>query len=350
MAGKNYGNLALESVFGQAPASGWRGQRILDDGHQARVLVEMSEAIVYGETAPSTDGVTSTPRGATGTITEYLSTNGMGLLLKAGFSTSVITTPVGATDARLHTHAMTDVASSESFAFQVQREYKGGGVGHDTYTGGQIGELKISQETAPEGGGETSATKAKISATVDYAGLVRGDTQRLPTYVSPGLELGVGQCKLYIAEAFDEDGDPIDMDDDLVEECFNKFEITIPHGLNFNDPCISGGLSRDKATMAGLRKPTIALGWTPKNETLYNAYLAGTWMAFKAVWEAPAAMEIEDGFVPSITLKVPAFKFTGSTPQMSRENVTTQDLPGAIHWNGVAPSVSLERITTDTAF
>lgn len=348
MAGKNYVNVATESNFGTAPSSGWRGLPVEDDGHQARVTTFEQKSIVYGQAGPTAKGRRSVTNGGTGTLKTSLVSNGLGQLFAAAFSTSAITTPNGATTAKQMVFELTDVASSESLAVQVQRELKGGGVDHTTYAGGQVTEMRFSQGLPPEGGGVTDEGFAKLEWDLDYAVVERSTAQKLPTYVNPGITFS--EAEMEIGPAYKPNGDPSDLDQDLTKRCLNRFEVSLPTGLRLDPDCIGGSLTREKASRGSLPEGTLGLGWTPSSAALYEAFLAGDILAFRCHWEpSGTAYEIESGINPSVTLEIPALQLTGDDPQMSLDQPTSQDLPASILDNGDGVLARLIVITDDTA-
>lgn len=338
MAGKNYVEIAHETTFATAPSTGWRGVEAADDSHQANVLTQQRSGIRRGKQGPMALGASSIVRGGTGTIKTHLLSNGLGLLLRAAIDAPTITTPSGATLARKHVYAWSSTASTFSLATIVGREMTDGNVDHDVYTGGQVTEFKMAQGLGPDGGGVTSDTLATCEFGVDYAAVDRAKAANGSTaYPDPLLAFGLGECTLSLGPDLG----------DLDPECLNKFEATFPTGLDLANRCISGSLAREKATRGEIPKPTLSLGRRYKSRALYDAFLDGDVMAFRAEWVGPT--EIETGFPPSVRLDIPAIRLTGSTPQMSEDAATTQDLPAEVLWNGTDPLATLTLVTTDTA-
>lgn len=348
MAGKNYVNVANETLFGQAPSSSWRGLAVEDDGHKARVTTFETKNIVYGQAGPTAKGRRSVTNGGSGTLKSSLVSNGLGQLLAAGFSSATVTTPAGASTARKIVFELTDVASTKSLSVQVQRELKGGTVDHTTYAGGQVTELRLSQGLPPEGGGVTDQGFAKLELDLDYAVVERSTAQILPVYVDPGITFS--EAEMLIGPAYDSAGAPSDLDVVLSKRCLNKFDVSLPTGLRLDPDCIGASLTREKASRGSLPEGTLGLGWTPSNAGLYESYLNGEILAFRCHWEpAGTAYEIEAGINPSVTLDVPALQLTGDDPQMSIDQPTTQDLPASILDNGDGVLARLTIITSDTA-
>lgn len=338
MAGKNYVEIAHEATFATAPASGYRGVEAADDGHSVNVLTSQRSGIRRGQQGPLSLGAQTTVRGGAGTIKTELLSNGLGFLLRAVFGDPVITTPVGATAARKHVYATSDLASAFTLSTIIGRELQGGAVDHEVYTGGQVTEFKLAQGLGPDGGGSTSDTNAKLEFALDYAKIDRVKTANgSTTYPTPLIAFGLGEATLSLGPDLE----------NLENDCLDKFEFVYPTGLDLSTRCISASLAREKAYRGSLPAPTLGLGRKYDNRDLYDAFLDGDFMAFRAEWVGPVA--IEDTTFPSVTLDVPSIRFTGSTPQMSQENSTTQDLPAEVLWNGTDPMVTLTLITTDTA-
>jgi hypothetical protein len=338
--GQNYVNIALESTYGTPPGSGWRGVPVESDDHKPNVLVLQPNAVIYGQQGPSTTGRRAVERDAAGVIKTYLASSGIGKLLKASFGSAAITTPSGATNARQMVFETTSAASTDSLAVQVQREAKGGGPFRDTYGGGKVTELRLSQAVAPENGGTTDTGLARLEVDVDYQGRVAGFAQQVPTYPNPDLYFSVGECVLSIGEDLD----------NLVEKCLNKFDFKMPIGLDTNDPCIQGTFTKEEPVRGSLPDPTMDLGWTYKTNEFYDAWVNGDILAFRSLWTAPDEFEIESGFVPSVQVDVAAFALNGEAPQFDRDGRSTQDLPCSILHDGTNPMVRITIITSDTTY
>ncbi len=340
MVGKNFVDIATESAFATAPATGWKGLRVADDGHKARVATYQPGGIVRGQQGPQFTGAHTVTRGGTGTLKPYLQSNGLGQLLRATFGSAALTTPVGATLARQMAFTTTDAVSAYSLATQIGREMLGGTIDPDTYVGGQVTEMRLSQAIGQASGSGDEAL-AKLEFDLDYADLSRATAAHgSSTYDTVDLFFGSAECTLSIGPA----GGSLD------DKCLNKFELKLPTGVDVDPACI-GPTFREEGPRGSLPQPMLSLGWDYAARTYYDAFLDGTEMAFQAVWEpAGTAYEIESGFNPKVTLDIPLIRFVGDTPEMSSDKKTSQGLEAEIGHNGTDPMVSLTIITSDTAF
>lgn len=336
MAGKHYANLAREETYGTAPATGWAGAAVEDlGGHTPIVATLQPNFMKYGQQGPSTEGRRGLERGATGTIRAYLASAGLQTLLDGTFGPPEVT-ELAPGQAWESVYETSDEASLVSIATQVAREMKGGGLDRDTFVGGQVSEMRISQGLTPTSGGVTDEGLAKIEFDLNYQRRDPSHPERLPTYADPELYYAGGDFELLIGPDLD----------NLDDECLNEWALTVPTGLDLEDRCISTQV-RDQASRGALPAPTMQMAWTYKGRQYYDAWLTGSILALRAKWEPTGDLFIAPGIKPSVTIDIAAFGINGEAPQESATETTKQNLPSDVLWNETDPMITITVVSSE---
>ena len=291
--------------------------------------------MVYGQHGPSTRGRRAQERGATGSIPAYLGSRGLLPLLDATFGFPEVTTlEPGAYQAIYRTSSM---ASLVSLSVQVAREMKGAGLDRDTFVGGQVGQMTLTQGLAPTSSGVTDEGLSKIAFDMNYQRRDPAVPERLPTYPDEELFFNGGDHTLLIGE------DLLNLED----ECLTEWTLTVPTGLDFEDRCISTQV-RDQATRGALPGPTMQQSWTYKGRQYYDAWLEGEILALRSKWEPTGDVYITGTTTkPSVTVDIAAFALSGEAPAESVDSATTQNLPSDVLWNETDPMIEITVVTGD---
>ena len=339
MTGKNYLNLALESEFGVAPATGWRGVAVEDlGGHKIDVRNMQPKAMIYGQQGPSTRGRRTLEGGAKGMIKTYLSSTGILAQLRLAFGEAAVTELVP--DAAYQYVFSSAGIPSDSIAVQLGREFGGGGQDRDTLVGGQASELRFAQTLLPASSGTSDEGLAKLELDVDYRKRDAAAIERLPTYPDPELYNSVGECKIQVGPDLGS----------LADECLRAWAFKYPTGLVFDDPCVSS-VYRNKAARVALPMPSLDMEWTYKTRDYMDAYLAGDVLAMRASWQPTSEVYLlAPDIFPSVTIDIPAFQLTGDTPEESADNKTTQKLPADVLWNETDEMVTVTVVTSEADY
>lgn len=248
-----------------------------------------------------------------------------GLAFGAIATTVATTTPVGATDARLHTFTPGTAGVSRSLTVHAGAYDITGTVHHHDYLGCMAKELKISQGLR----GPASAALSMIFKAVDLSA-----ASVTPSYPTSPLGYTDRHCEVTL---------------DGTTQCQRTFDLTIPTGLSDNRERICPGGLEKPLLENKLAGPTGTLSIDYPGDTFYAAYLAGTVMDNLVItWTGG---EIETGFDYFLRLTFPKIQFTGSAPKVDMTQVPEQPLP----WRALADSTGTEPLwkieyqTDDTA-
>lgn len=250
-----------------------------------------------------------------------------GLLLAAIGTTVATTTPVGATDARLHTITPGAAGVTRSTTIHKARaDETAATLYHTDYLGAMAKSLKLS--VSPKGWPTVEVAYGYKTEDTSAASVT-------PAYPTDAAPFGDREVTITL---------------DSVTECARQFEVTIPTGLDFERfrLCPDG---QKKPNPKERPVPTGSFSLDFTDHTLYDAYLAGTILE-NLVFEANlGADSIETGFDFFARLTLPFIQLTGSAPQVSLDADPVQALPFKVLADptGTLPLWQLEYQTTDTA-
>lgn len=338
MASNHFMNLAKEAAFAEAPAAGWVGTAVEDlGGHTPVVVTQRPEVMIFGQQGPSTRGRRTIERGATGKIPMYLTQRGMLVLLEATFGPAVVT-ELAPDAAYQYVFATSGAASPSSVAVQVAREMVGGAIDWDTFVGGQVEQMELTQGMPADGSGTSDEGLAKVAFDLNYARRDGSFGKVTPEYADTGMTWSGGDLTLQVGPTLT----------DLHDECLTEWALTVPTGLDFKsaNACVSS-VVRDRAGRGETPAPTLKLAWNYKNRTYYDAWLRGEELAMRSTWTPSGAIELAPGIKPSFTVDIAAMGLTGEPPKESKTEVTKQDLPTEVLWNHVDPMISITVVTDE---
>lgn len=243
-----------------------------------------------------------------------------GLLLAAVGSSVATTTPVGATDARLHTITPTTAGVTRSSTIHSGIPDDEGNILQSDFLGAMATQLAVS--VSPLG---------LVELAVDY------NYKTHDTSVSSVTPAWPSDPHYYT----DRDS-TITLDGN--SECARALDLTIPSNIKVDRNRICPG-GREKPVSLGMVAPTGNLTLDFADYDAYAAWIAGTDMPL--VYEVTGP-EIEAGFNFFVRFTFPAIKYTGSAPEDSIEDLTAQPLPWQAFDNDSDPLWKIEYQTTDT--
>lgn len=321
----NYLTMGKEAVaYGTAAATLTRAFEVQSDDHKAVAEPMESRGMRLGAVSQPVTSYVQRFRGATGTIPVDLRSKGMGFFFEGAAGTYAVTTPGGATDARLHTATPTTAGPSTSYTTKFHRYDMGGTGRYFQYAGGSVSELKIAQEAKQY----TKLTPSMIyKAVADSTAAGGSITASTPAY--PG------------GTVFDSDNCTVTLGGDDI--CTRTFDITLPTGLERRD--LVGCVPQPK--VKGRVAPSGNLTLDFNDMDVYELYRDGTPTDLVIAWTGAL---IEGSTYESVTLTMENIVFTSDTPETSLDDYPTQ--PGAFMMltdPGVAPPWKVEIVTTDTA-
>lgn len=272
-----------------------------------------------GFSGEADDRHTTNTRGGTYDLMFDLLSKSHSMVL-GGFATPVITTPVGATNARLHTITVANgTLPSQSIHDGV--ELLSGTVDHVDVLGAKLREFKLA--VSPRG-------NVKATASYDYRTLDTAASSVTPSYASSPY---------------------VFRDDDVTTTlggtaiCQRGIDLTIPSGLEpRKDRICAGGFeeSQSKATIT----PTGTLNHDLASFGHLDDWLAGTSRSLVFYIEGP---EIEATFPYFLRITFAAVKFNGNAYERSLAETTGQPIPWKATQVSGSPIALIEYQTTDTA-
>lgn len=263
------------------------------------------------------------PRGGQHVVTVDLLAKSLGLLLASVASNVATTTPVGATNTRLHTFTPNTTGPVKSFTLHAGRADVGGTVNHHDYLGAMAESLNLA--LSPKG-------LPKLKTTFNYKTLDTAAASVTPSYpTAPHVYRDI-DCVVSI------DGD---------SECLRSADFTIPTGLDMERWRICAG-GREKPVLNTRVNPTGTLALDYDGDTWQDAWLAGTELEDLVItFTGP---EIEAGFDFFFRATFPLIQLTGSAPKVGLDTTPEQPLPFKVLDNGTDPAWTLEYQTDDTAY
>jgi len=325
--------VATESVYDTAPASGYRELPVTADGHKTRQDVLSTPTIRPAASAPSMLDMTLINKGATGSLSTLGYANGLGILLRAAATTAASEELVPGGDAyeQVFTWGAGGPPIGRSLTTEIYRDRRNGTLDAFTYTGGKVTELQVTQ---------SNDGHLALVFGMDYAKatLTTPTPSRTPTAIVPDWTYSWRDAQITLTP---DGGSP-------ATECVDSFGLTLGNALDVEEWCIKRGTGRHEPTRSQTPEPTGTINWRYQSPTYYSAFVAGTVFSLEADWQGPVA--IEGSTYPSLTIEIPAIRFTGEDPELQVSGSTMQNLPFAVLDNGTDPACTITYVTSDTTF
>ena len=262
-----------------------------------------------------------------GSLTLEPATKGFGLVLKHALGATSITTPSGATDARLHSHTLGDIFGT-SLTVQVGRPDVSGTVQPFTYLGCRVDTLSL-----------TSSVDELLVAEVGLVGQDETRSQSLATATYPTTGSAAAYEQFYWTQGV------ISIAGSAVG-VVTDFEIEINNNLK-SDRYFLGGATMSEPILAGMTEITGTVTVEFLNLTAYERFVDNTQVALTAKWTAATA--IESSTFPYIEVNIPKVRFDGpANPQVGGPDVITHELPFKALFDGTNGPITIDYMTSDT--
>lgn len=290
---------------------------------------DATPAVEYLESRGMRPGTVGTPtgrkvavqRGGQVVLDLDLMAQSLGLVLASVGATVATTTPVGATNARLHTITPSTSGVSRSSTIHMGRAPVGGTVLHHDYLGCMAESLALS--LAPKG-------LPSIKTTFNYKTLDTAAASVTPVYPTDPYVYTDVDCTVTV------NGDT---------ECQRQFDLTIPTGLDFERWRICPG-GREKPLLQDRVEPTGTMSIDYADDSWHDAFLAGTELEDLVItFTGP---EIEAGFDNFLRVTFPLIQLTGSSPKVAVGATPEQPIPYRVIDNLTDPLWKIEYQNTDT--
>ena len=262
-----------------------------------------------------------------GSITLEPATKGFGLVLKHALGSASISTPSGATNARLHAYTLGDIYGT-SLTVQVGRPDVSGTVQPFTYLGCRADTLSF-----------TSSVDELLVAELGLVGQDETRAQALATAAYP-YSPGSSYEQFYWTQGV------ISVAGSAVA-VVTDFEMEINNNLK-SDRYFLGGATMSEPILAGMTEITGTVTVEFLNLTAYERFVNNTQVALNAKWTAATA--IEGSTYPYLEIDIPKVRFDGpANPQVGGPDVLTHELPFKVLYDGSNGPITVNYMTSDTA-
>lgn len=263
-----------------------------------------------------------------GSITLEPATKGFGLVLKHALGTANISTPSGATNARLHAYTLGDIYGT-SLTVQVGRPDTSGTVQPFTYLGCRADTLSF-----------TSSVDELLVAELGLVGQDQVTSESLATATYPTTGSAASYEQFYWTQG------TISLGGSSVA-VVTDFEMEINNNLK-SDRYFLGAATMSEPILAGMTEITGTVTVEFLNLTAMNRFVNNTQAAINAKWTAATA--IESTTYPYLEIDIPKARFDGpANPQVGGPDVLTQELPFKVIYDGTNGPISVNYMTSDTA-
>jgi hypothetical protein len=315
--------IGKESVYG-TPATLTRAYEAKGDGWKRNQAYIDSKGFRGGYKALRSNRHRRVNMGAEGKLEADVLTNGFGLLLEALLGTSTAPAQQGATTAYEQVHSAAVAAPADSYTVQVQRYVvDAASTQQFTYHGSVTTGYKLSCEV-----GGLLALEATFDA----------EDEDTITAKPGALVYPDGDLYDWSQGVVTIGGTPVDL---------ASFEVEADHNLATDRRFLSAGGLKKRPQRKGLPEYKGKVSGEFRDLTLYNAFVNGTVLSFKA--EFTGAL-IESTYYNKVTVECPAVQFDGETPQAELEELTKIELPFTVLDNETDAPVIVTLVSTDTAF
>jgi hypothetical protein len=257
-----------------------------------------------------------------GTVSFEAPSKGLGLWVKHALGSVSITTPSGATNARLHTHTLGDPYGL-GLTVQVGRPSSDGTVNPFSYTG-----CKIDQITFNNSVDEFLVVECEM---------VAEDETTSESLASASYPTGV--------QLFNWTQGTITIASSTVG-VVTDFSVTVANNHK-SDRYFLGAATMSEPIIAGMTEITGTMTVEFDSLTNYNRFVNGTVAAVNAKWTAATA--IESTFFPYVEIDLPDVRFDGATPSIAGPDVVSVELPFKALYDGTDQPISVKVQTADTA-
>lgn len=257
-----------------------------------------------------------------GEIEAEIQSKGYGLLFKAALGASTISTPSGATNARLHRHILAD-PYGQAYTIQVGRPDTSGTVQPFTYSGCKVSEFTLANSIDEflvgtwnwDGQAETTGTAL---ATASYA-----TSTELLSWVGGAVTIA-GSAVAVVTDV----------------------EISVSTGLKTDRYTIGSSALKKEQIISEMTEISGTITAEFDGLTNYNRFVNGTLAEIECTWTGNTA--IESTTYPYVKVTMPNCRFDGTTPAVEGPDVLSIELPFKALYDGTSEAITLDYMTSDT--
>ena len=274
-----------------------------------------------------TDRWAATQQRIEGKIDFEVPTKGMSLWLKNALGSTTITTPSGATNARLHRSVLSDPYGL-GLTVQVGRPDSSGTVQPFTYAGVKVDQLSLSNSVGDFLKAEINLVGKSESTGTSLATATYPITSGSAAYQYLNWTQGavtIGGSAVGVVTAIN-----VDINNNMKSDRYFLGAATMSEPIIAAMTEISGSMTVE---FDGL--------------TNYNRFVNGTIAAVTATWTGSTA--IEGSTYPSLLVNLANVRFDGDTPNVKGPDVITHDLKFKALYDGTNGPIVIDYTTSDTA-
>lgn len=283
-----------------------------------------SQGIRAGSTVRRTARWARNDKGANGPVTFEVADKGFGLLFKHSLGDVAITTPGGATDARLHTHTLGDM---DDLYLTAQKGVPdtGGNTRPFSFMGGLVTEFELMLDVDGQ---------LMFTPTFDFRDWTTSES--LETAAFPSDD------RIY----FYQQG-AIEVDDGAVEA--TQLAVRVNHQMKTDRFYLNGAGTKGLPLLNGMREIGGELTFEFSSMTEANRFLTGVPGAEVEVDAQLTGRTIESGFNYEVGAVLAKCRFDGGMPMVQGPDVITITCPFVALDDGSAEVITLTYQTTDAA-
>ena len=274
-----------------------------------------------------TDRWAATQQRIEGKIDFEVPTKGMSLWLKNALGSTTITTPSGATNARLHRSTLADPYGL-GLTVQVGRPDSSGTVQPFTYAGVKVDQLSLSNSVGDF-----------LKAEINLVGKSESTGTSLATATYPITSGSAAYQYLnWTQGAITIGGSAVGVVTDIKIDINNNIK---------SDRYFLGAATMSEPIIAAMTEISGSVTVEFDGLTSYNRFVNGTVAALTATWTGATA--IESTTYPSLLVNLANVRFDGDTPNVKGPDVITHDLKFKALYDGTNGPIVIDYTTSDTA-
>lgn len=318
--------LAESSTFGtyQTPT---RFVEFLEESIEYQIERVESAGLRANNRVLRTDRYAPGQKRVEGSVTMEPATKGFGLILKHALGATSISTPSGATLARLHAHTLGDIYGT-SLTVQVGRPDVSGTVQPFSFLGMRIDTLSLS-----------NSVDEILQSEIGFVGQDETRSQALATAVYPTTGSAAAYEQFYWTQGVVKvAGSTVGVVTDFTMELNNNLK---------SDRYFLGGSTMSEPILAGMTEITGTVTVNFDGLTNYERAVNNTQVALNAKWTAATA--IEGSTFPYLEIDINKVRFDMASPQVSGPDILTVELPYKALYDGSNGPITVNYLTSDTA-
>lgn len=274
-----------------------------------------------------TDRWAATQQRIEGKIDLEVPTKGMSLWLKNALGSTTITTPSGATNARLHRSVLGDPYGL-GLTVQVGRPDSSGTVQPFTYAGVKVDQLSLSNSVGDF-----------LKAEINLVGKSETTSTSLATATYPITSGSAAYQYLnWTQGAVTIGGSAVGVVTDISVDINNNMK---------SDRYFLGAATMSEPIIAAMTEISGSMTVEFDGLTNYNRFVNGTIAAVTATWTGSTA--IEGSTYPSLLVNLANVRFDGDTPNVKGPDVVMMDLKWKALYDGTNGPIVIDYTTSDTA-